>query len=109
MDVDRDYLWDRTGEPDAGVERLEETLAVYRPPLPPLLPLPARGTIRPRRAAMVVPLATAAAVTLLVAAAGWFALSSSRRGDTVAAAGGAPRVAGDTIEGHGRLRAGDWL
>jgi hypothetical protein len=105
-----DYLWDRSGEADAEVEQLERTLAEFRRPLPPLR-IRGQSPLSARRKEVTVPffLATAAAVTLLVAAAGWFARASNRAGYAVAAASGAPRVGGDAIDRHGRLRAGDWL
>jgi hypothetical protein len=116
-DKSDDYLWDRSGEADADVERLERALEKYRQPLPPLPDLGRRAGDRPidvspsRRslASIVLPIATAAAVAGLVVFAGWYATHASRTGYAVAAAAGAPKVGGGAIEKHGRLRPGDWL
>jgi FecR protein len=133
-DTSDDYLWDRSGEPDADVERLERALATYRRPLPALPDLGSRRDrlrqgyggppklhakaddrpvhVSPARrsvASIVLPIATAAAVAGLVVFAGWYASSTSRAGYAVAAAAGAPRIGGGAIETDGRLRPGDWL
>lgn len=72
------YLWDRTGEPDAEVQQLEELLG----PLgyqPRPLRIPATITIRRRR--MFIPLAIAAAIALLMIGAGlWIRFASSTPG-----------------------------
>lgn len=111
MDTRDDYLWDKSGEPDADVEALERALRVYRRPLPPLGERPGQSPFSASRKKVTVPLflATAASVALLVGAAAWFGLRAERAGYAVAATAGAPRVDGNTIEGRGRLRAGGWL
>lgn len=71
-----DYLWDRTGEPDAEIERLERTLGRLRH-RPKPLELPRS---RPARSRFFPGLAAAAAIVLMMLAAGtWLALSRSNR------------------------------
>ncbi len=72
------YLWDRTGEPDAEVQELEELLGSLRyQPRP--LEIPATITIRRKRP--FIPLAIAAAIALLVIGAGlWFKFANSNPG-----------------------------
>ena len=74
------YLWDRTGEPDAEVQELEELLGSLRyQPRP--LQIPATMTIRRHRS--FIPLAIAAAIALLVIGAGlWFQFANSNPGRT---------------------------
>lgn len=80
-----DYLWDKTGEPDAETERLEELLGQLRfqptpfdlpAGLPAKEPRPARtGNILPARNVLSWPrLAVAASVTLAVLAGAWLVL-----------------------------------
>ena len=105
-----DYLWDGSGKPDADVERLESALHKFRGPLPALRPQPSRAANERRSfAGIVIPFATAATVLILVGAAGWYSAGAGRTGYGVAAAAGAPRIAGNAIAQHGRLRPGDWL
>jgi hypothetical protein len=61
------YLWDRTGETDAEVQKLEELLGTlrYQPK-----PLPIPASIKIGRRSNYAPLAIAAALALLVLAAG---------------------------------------
>ena len=72
-----DYLWDKTGEPDAEAERLEELLGQLRfQPTPFDLPagLPAKDfrSARTRRSVLSWPrLALAASLTLAVLAGAW--------------------------------------
>lgn len=71
-----DYLWDKTGEPDTEIQRLEEVLGALRyQPRP--LELPAS---RPTAFRKFFPsLAIAAAITLMLLAAGlWFAFNRQR-------------------------------
>jgi hypothetical protein len=75
------YLWDRTGEPDAEVQELEELLGSlrYQP-----RPLEIPATMNLRRKRTFIPLAVAAAVALLLIGAGlWvrFANSNASRID----------------------------
>jgi hypothetical protein len=64
--MNEDYLWDKSGEPDPDVERLENALGRlrYRRPAEPL-PLPAVTTRRPFRLSLSRP-ALAIAATLLI-------------------------------------------
>lgn len=67
-----DYLWDRSGEPDAEVERLEGTLGRLRHrPRPLELP---RSRPQQRRGLHPVLAAAAALAVMLLGAAAWLAL-----------------------------------
>jgi hypothetical protein len=72
-----DYLWDRSGEPDPEIARLERTLGKLRhKPAPLVLPV-----ARPRRS--FFPALAAAAVVLLVLASGlWLSLQHSINEET---------------------------
>lgn len=91
-----DYLWDKTGEADREVERLEELLGAFAH-RPRALELPAEAAPRPRRLSFPR-LAAAAAVLLAVLAGALFALKVARTGEggpvaeSVAPAGVAPAV-----------------
>jgi hypothetical protein len=108
-DADRErYLWDRTGEPEPEVERLEALLGPlrHRGSMPAL---PARDVRPPHWLTHVgVPLA-AAAVIVLMAATAWFAMSGSRRGWDVAPLAGAPRIDASPIDARAHLAVGGWL
>lgn len=69
-----DYLWDRSGTPDAEIERLERTLGRLRhKPGPLVLP-----DLRPQRRPLLTGLAAAAGVALMLLGAGaWLALQRS--------------------------------
>lgn len=75
--MNEDYLWDKTGEADPEIERLERTLASlrYKRPARPLpLPVASRSTFRFNSTW----LAAAAAIALLIVAGGlWLALHRS--------------------------------
>jgi len=75
MTMNDNYLWDRTGEPDAEVQELEELLGSLRyQPRP--LEIPATINLRQRRT--FIPLAVAAAVALLLLGAGlWIRFANS--------------------------------
>jgi len=71
------YLWDRTGEPDADVQQLEELLGTlrYQP-----RPLEIPATINTGRRRTFIPLAIAAAIALLVLGAGlWIRFANSNQ------------------------------
>jgi hypothetical protein len=71
------YLWDRTGEPDPEIQRLEELLGTLRYEARPLA-IPAAPPARHRRI-FVPTLALAATIALLVLGAGlWFTLGHRR-------------------------------
>ncbi|HXI22718.1 MAG TPA: hypothetical protein VNG71_02505 [Pyrinomonadaceae bacterium] len=79
------YLWDRTGEADAEVQRLEELLGTLRYQPKPL-PIPASMKIGGKRD-YYAPLAIAAALALLVLAAGiWIRLRTAQSTAPVEAA-----------------------
>ena len=116
---DNGYLWDRSGEPDAEIERLESLLAPLRHRgLPPVLPA-RRRRMAPWLTPWTVRALAAAAMLLLVAGGAWlvFADRSSRwsvesvAGAPVvdrtgaAAAGGVGVAVGETA----RLSVGEWL
>jgi hypothetical protein len=107
-DEQRDeYLWDRSGEPDADVVRLESLLQRYRhrgelPALPPHSPARRRFAVH---AAMQI-VVTAASLALVVAAA-WFANAVRPSGWNVQSLAGAPTVAGTRIDGPARLPIGE--
>lgn len=82
-----DYLWDKTGEPDADVERLERLLARFRH-------RPAPRAARPRRWV----LALAAALPLVAALLLWRAPGT--RGPTYEVTG---------VAGLERVGVGDWI
>ena len=73
-----DYLWDKTGEPDAETERIENLLGQLRfQPTPFDLPaeLPARESRAPRARVLSWPrVALAASLTLAVLAGAWLVL-----------------------------------
>lgn len=77
------YLWDRTGTPDAEVQELEELLGTLRyQPRPLQIP----ATIKVRSKRMVLPLAIAAAIALtMLAAALWIHFAKSQAGPVIQA------------------------
>ena len=103
-----DYLWDRTGEPDPDVVRLEELLGPLRLQRPaPAFP-PGRTAVR-RVFGVAMTTLTAAAVLLLVTAAAWFAVGMRQNAWNVQRVAGMPVVDGQTISGDARLGIGEWL
>jgi hypothetical protein len=85
------YLWDRTGEPDAEVQQLEELLGTLRYQ-PRALAIPA--TINIRRKRSFVPLAIAAAIALLMIGTGLrVRFANSKPGTLEQASGGRPSIA----------------
>ena len=99
------YLWDRSGEPDPEVVRLERVLGTLRH----------RGTAPalPRRRSLLgrigMPALSAAAAVLLIAAAAWFVLAGRRTGWEVRSVAGLPVVDGAATAGDARLGIGEWL
>jgi hypothetical protein len=77
MNMNDNYLWDRTGEPDAEVRQLEDLLGSLRyQPRP--LEIPPTMNVRRKRA--FIPLAIAAAIALLMIGAGlWVRFANSNR------------------------------
>jgi hypothetical protein len=106
--LDDDYLWDGSGEPDAEIVRLESLLRPYRHQPLPLL-LPARAAAPRRLAAMALQILTAAASLVLVAAAAWFADAMRPPGWTVQTLAGSPSVAGSRSDAPSRLPIGQVL
>ncbi len=101
-----DYLWDRSGEPDPEVQRLERILGSlrYERPAPLLVERPRRSRYR----------FLAAAAAALVVAGGWLALKLTQGGPEpgawdVSRIEGEPRVGSDAIGETGRLPVGEWL
>jgi hypothetical protein len=98
-----DYLWDKTGEPEAEVERLEALLAGFRH-APRPLPLPAEAVAfterRPSRLFKPAWLAAAAAL-LLASLVGVAAFMRAR-----VATEGKAAVASETLRPRERTRAG---
>jgi FecR protein len=93
-----DYLWDRTGEPDPEIERLETLLAplAHKPGIAPVL-----RTRRP----VYIALAIAASV-LIVAGAIWMVRQRSRPAWTVAGIPSVTRLAkGDTLQTNSTTHA----
>ena len=88
-----DYLWDKTGEPEEDVRRLEELLGTLRQRPAPLrlpaepTPAPAK-TLRPFRPAYAV----AAALALAAMAGLWLAFTNARDARTTHTAATSPRA-----------------
>ena len=99
-----EYLWDRSGDPDPEIVRLETMLGPLRHQgKPPQLPR------RPQRFGRVAIAAmSAAAALLLLVATAWFVLTA-RGGWDVRRMAGLPVVDGETVSGEGRLHIGAWL
>ena len=77
------YLWDRTGKPDAEIQELEELLSTlrYQP-----RPLEIPATIRVRGNRMILPVAIAAAIALtMLATALWIHFANSQVGPAIQA------------------------
>lgn len=93
--MNEDYLWDKSGEPDPEIVRLEQTLGRlrYKRPVEPLpLPMPSRSWLRPSFSPM---LAIAATLVILLLAGGlWLGLhrSSSSGVNNAREAGTAPQA-----------------
>jgi hypothetical protein len=81
--MNEDYLWDKSGEPDADIEKLEQTLGRlrFKRPAEPL-PLPAPSRWSSRLSFSPALAAAAALLILLLAGAVWLSLrrSSSTEG-----------------------------
>lgn len=101
------YLWDRSGEGDPEIERLERLLAPLghrgAPPVWPQRRTPARRGLR------VIRRMLAAAAVLVLAAAGWFTWGAARGGWTVESLAGQPRLDGASLVDAGLLKRGGQL
>jgi ferric-dicitrate binding protein FerR (iron transport regulator) len=131
-----DYLWDKSGDPDPEVERLEQALGELRYKerafeAPAAAPSAPRGASKRGRGALFrAALALAAALSLAgvwaatrgdtaireaarpvdAFAADWMkAAASLRAGFNVERTAGAPVVGSSRIEGKGRIEPGQWL
>ena len=105
-----EYLWDRSGEPDAEIMRLEGLLGRLRHDRPaPDLPS-AIAELRPARLRRLVPGLVIAAV-LLFAAGTWIAIDfwPTNPGWQVASIEGTPRVGQAVMSTPGRLGVGQAL
>lgn len=100
-----DYLWDKKGEPDPDVERLEGMLRRFRQAVPP--PDFHAVAVPPRR--KVPWLALAATIALVGFLSVWWASRPERPAVRVASLAGAPRIGGASIAESGRLRTGQDL
>jgi hypothetical protein len=106
-----DYLWDRSGEPDPEIQKLEALLGEFRhdrpaPQFPQIVP-DRRWTFLPWRMRLFPVLATTAAALLAIAAVTF--LDHGRKPLPVAVAGwdvsrlsGTPRIGSNTIGANGR-------
>jgi ferric-dicitrate binding protein FerR (iron transport regulator) len=100
------YLWDKQGEPDREIERLERVLSPLAHRGEPLA-LPAESA--PRRwpaPRLAWALAAAAALVMVASGALWW---SQSRGWEVVATSGAPRLGARRLGAPGRATAGEWL
>ena len=88
--MDDKYLWDRSGEPDAEIQQLEELLGSLRyQPRPLQIP----ATMNLRRKRTFIPLAIAAAIALLMIGAGlWLRFANSNHRSVQQASGVTPSV-----------------
>jgi hypothetical protein len=105
-DEEHEYLWDRSGEPDPEIVRLETVLGQLRHRgVPPALP--ARTPVRSRGIVWVLGGMAAAAAVLVLAVIGWYALGTRRSEWTVQTLAGAPIVDGG--KAGARIRVGESL
>lgn len=87
MNIEDDYLWDRTGEPDPEIQQLEEILGTLRyQPRPLEIPADLQANLHIRRErnffrGFVPRLAIAAAIAMVLLGLGlWFGLQRLQRG-----------------------------
>jgi hypothetical protein len=93
-----DYLWDKSGEPDPEVERLENLLGEFRHSKPLHRETAPRQWLR-----------YAAAVALVAAGSAWFLMQKPRVTWDVAAVRGEPKVGYFGIGKAGKLGVGQYL
>jgi len=106
--MNEDYLWDRSGEPDAEVQRLEQLLSRYGHEGANVIPLPVKTrrwfpVARPLAAALVLGF-----LGLLIAYAVRFQWSSGAPWQITRVAG-APRLSGQLLKTNDQLGVGDAL
>jgi hypothetical protein len=113
-----DYLWDRSGLPDADVERLERILG----PLRSARPLPDLSTIRSHAPTVrlkpattylgvrfLAPVLAAAAAIAMMVSVTWQTSRSAASSWQVASTSGTPRIGSLALTGEGRLAIGQTL
>jgi ferric-dicitrate binding protein FerR (iron transport regulator) len=109
----QDYLWDRSGTPDAEIERLESLLAQFRSdPRPEWIhkPVP-RAERRPAKRPWLPAASTLAAIVLVTVSLTIRARFEWRPGDPwrVVALSGSPQIAGSLIRGRAHFSVGQTL
>ena len=109
-----DYLWDRSGEPDPEVQRLESALARFRHNRPAPR-FPHRLTAWDPWRRVIFPLTVSAAAAVLVVVATRFTPRPTPRpedsqvGWQVTRLAGEPKIGDKSIGGTAHLRVGEWL
>lgn len=118
MNMNNDYLWDKSAPPDPEIERLERLLGRFAP-VRAMPPLPA-PEVRWRSVRTLAPLVATAAAVIVMVAITWRTVSrtsppspAARTTPTwaVAAVAGQPRIGATTIDPatEGRFTVGDTL
>ena len=104
--MNEDYLWDKTGEADPEIERLEQKLSSlrFKRPAEPL-PLPAAAPRRFFGFNFQTPALAAAAALLVLLLAGGLWLSLRGRGTTSTAGQSAPAATAPPVEKQGEKSA----
>jgi FecR protein len=104
-----DYLWDRSGEPDPEVQRLEHLLSQFRSdrPTPVIQASPIRVP-QSRLRLIWRPLAAIAAMVVMVTGA-WVVRQHFKAGWEVASLQGSPKIGSARMGDAGRLSVGQWL
>ena len=113
-DERNDYLWDRSGQTDPEVARLEEILGVLRhkgnrPVFAPRARLDSRRIVRWQHVIYSVAGLAAAAVLAVAVGAAWITFVQPRIGWAVESVAGTPVIDGQAIDGSARLGVGRWL
>jgi hypothetical protein len=107
--VSGDYLWDRRGEPDPEIARLEALLAPLGQSDPPRpLRLPAAPRTR-RPFAFFAALAAEAALVAALVGAAWWGRTAVRPGLEVTRLAGEATVGADPVRDRGTFPVGQWL
>jgi FecR protein len=106
MSMKDDYLWDRSGPPDADLQRLEQLLGRLQS-VPPVPRLP-DAAVRWHRLRTFAPVLAAAAAVVLMVAGTWLSTRQPAAWE-VASLSGQPRVGSAIIAGRGRLAVGETL
>jgi len=106
-----DYLWDRSGEPDPEVQRLERLLGRYRHEETNPRPFPLSTQHSALSTRILRPLAIAAALALFAIAIASFVRFQWSTGSPweITRIAGSPRMTGKILEPHDRLGVGDEL